>query len=711
MGDYSWVEGATKNVANIFGLDPEAKAKGALLQKQQAVADVEAQLKQGELGLIPHKKEKLIAETRNATAKATLDEDKTKANSRLGAAIAKHVFVDENGDTQFDPNGIAEIAAEFPHVNLDLGKFAKGLAELRLQSKRRGAAPAGIAKPNPAGKMAPAPAGEIMQAPVAESGKPINLSGLLAGVGGAQQVGGVQQLGAGQPEDPSQTLSRLENERLVSQFTPQPSVGTINMAPPQGAAELLSGANLQQSNEIGDAQLRRRMLQAGYLPGLNTPMSDKEGTAIRTENADNTIRINAAKPVTLGVGQQAYGQDGKPIAENTMARNLAAGASLVDANGNIIVTAPKAGAKGKGTGAGGAGGESEATTLDVNRSNEWIARAKEVVSEWAGSSSDFPISPGVASQLAAHAYQQYFGKGMPTRNADEVMREYLSKSGYKFDNTEGNWNPFDSNSTEVYDKNGKVITGGSDSPIQATAPGSVPAGSTLKGTDSKEGGALMKSPDGSSPDKPHFIGMKKPGGGVWEISDMKPGMVFMAKNAEDRSYHIYQAQPDGKLITVDDATERGNLAYQLYDLQNAGFTVFGSDMDKNKRFLDEKGQTKVYKPYEAVNVRHLLAPGTGLLGGVSSWGWVNRIGDFGELQNMLRYIAKSETGDESFRAFKASPTVNAYYKETDPNKKMDILQDWLDKKVAPIRAFNQREEEASKAQKAKDLASTLSDTK
>ena len=32
--DNSWIEPATKNLANLFGLNPEARAKGALMQKE-----------------------------------------------------------------------------------------------------------------------------------------------------------------------------------------------------------------------------------------------------------------------------------------------------------------------------------------------------------------------------------------------------------------------------------------------------------------------------------------------------------------------------------------------------------------------------------------------------------------------------------------------------------------------------------------------------
>lgn len=691
--DYSWIEPLAKNASNIFGLNPEEKAKGALVQQQREASAADTELTRARTGLIPLTAEEIRARTAGHNAKTKLDTDLSSANSRLAAALSKGVYTDERGETFFDPSALKDIVTEFPHLKVDLEKLAKGLGQLNLNARsRQPAAPAAT----PPAPITPLPGTAIQE-----------ITPQAAPQAAPAEIGGLSTLmapQAGQPESVDDMLARFRREDA----NPAPSpIQQIDMT---GLAGVLSSPT--KPDRIPDDIMRERLARTGKVLNVNQALSDEGATAIRTENTDNAIRVNAAKPVTLGVGQQAYGQDGKPIAENTMARTLAGGASMVDKDGNIIVTAPKVGGtggKGTGTGAGGTAGGGEAPgTLDVNRSNEWIARAKEVVAEWSESTEGNPISPGVASQLAAHAYKEYFGQGMPSRNADEVMREYLAKSGLKVDNTVGNWNPFNSNKTEISTRDGKVVTGGKDSPIVANMPDGSPSGTAAINPKAlREGGPLpMPSPDSSSVKTPHYLGTKKPGGGVWTLEDMKPGMVYMGLNAEDRNYHLYQMQADGRSLTLDDATDRGNIAYMMHDLETAGFTVFGRDMPKNQKF-SENGQVKEYGELEPVNVRHLLSRPTGL--GIAEWGITNRIGTFGQLQNMMRYIARTETGDESFRGLQNSPTLKAYYLEKDPNKKMDILQEWLNNKVAPVREFYQREkDEASKAQKPESLASNLS---
>jgi len=705
MADFSWVEPSMKNLGNMLGLDPEAKAKGAALQQQREQSAAATDLTRAKLGLVPKQGAEIDARTAGYKEKTRGEKDKNDANGRLAEAIAAATFVDENGDVQVDPNGIAGIVKEFPHVKVDLEKFGKGLAELRLQSKKRGGGNgSGLPQPDASKKIVGPPPGEIMDAPAPVPGQPIQLSG------GMPDLTLYSSIMGGAPSD-LETSLRQNQINSIKAGIDAPANGATQPAP-DGVAGMLSG---RAKNDIPDAQLQRRLAQTGKVLSINQAVSPEQAADVRTQNTDNTIRVNAAKPVTLGAGQQSFNQQGEKLAENTLPRTLAGGASMVDKDGNVVTTAPKVGGKGsKGTGSGGEYGDP--TTLDVNRSNEWIARAKEVVSEWAGSTSGNPISPGVASQLAAHAYQMEFGEGMPTKNADAVMRSYLAKSGYKFDNTVGNWNPFNSNKTEVYTQDGKNVTGGSDSPVQPIVPalqgGDVQRGkvngTSLKVNPKDPRMGLMPSPDGSSPDKPHVLGVA---GYPSDPADARilPGTIFAAFNSEDNKYYLYQKQPDGRNVTIDDATSRGQIGLHMADLQEAGFTVFGKDMPKDKRFR-VNGVEKSYKPYEAVDVRHLLAPGLGLR--ISEMGWVNRIASFSEFDKMLRYIAKTETGEENeWRALNASQTVKAYYVEKDPDKKMDILQNWLNKRVAPVREFAQKEEEARAAQKTATLASTLSDTK
>lgn len=681
-----------KNLGNMLGLDPEAKAKGAVLQQQREQSAATTELTRAKLGLVPKQGAEIDARIagHNETTrgkKATND-----ANARLADAIAAATFVDENGDVQVNPDKISSLVREFPHVKVDLAKFGEALAQLRLQSKRPGGGNgSGLPQPDPSKKIVAPPPGEITQAPVQAPGQPIQLSG------------GIPDMMAGVPSDLGTQLRQNEIDSLKASAE-APANGAVQLAP-DGVAGLLSG---RAKNDIPDAQLQKRLAQTGKVLSINQAVSPEQAADVRTQNTDNTIRVNAAKPVTLGPGQQSFNQKGEVLAENDLPRVLSSGASLVDQNGKVVTTAPRVGGKGsKGTGAGGEDGDP--TTLDVNRSNEWIARAKEVVSEWAGSTSDHPISPGVASQLAAHAYQMEFGDGMPTKNADTVMRSYLAKSGYKFDNTEGAWNPFDDNTTEVYTKDGKTITGGADSPIQSRTSGAAGKPGTVGAGLKANGMNIMVDPDGFTPDTAPILGVK---GFPSDPLDprIKPGNMFQAYNANDLRYYLLQRQPDGSNLTIGDATSDGQVGIHLADLADAGFTVFGRDMPKDKRFREANGSEKVYKEFEPVNVRHLMAGGTGF--DLANRGWVNKIGTFSELNNLIRYIAKTETGgDTSFRAVARSKTIKAYDLEKDPDKKVEILQNWLNKRVAPVREWAQKQEEARMAQQPKTLASTLSDSK
>jgi hypothetical protein len=694
--DYSWIEPLGKNAINLFGLNPEDKARGALLQQQKEASLADTDFTRARTSLIPTQKAEIEARTAGHNAKTRKTTEQLDANQRLARILSKYVYTDDRGEMFFDPAGMSEIASEVPHVNVDLKKFAEGLAQLNLNARSRGAQ-ATPAAPVPTATKKPEPAtiGEITAAPA--PGQPLNLSA------------GLSALMSNVPSEPqslddfNRAARGAEIDEIRSRVENPNNAQKVDLT---GVAQLLSG---QPQAGIPDNIMRERLARTGKTLSINEAVSEAEAARIRDQNAQNEIAVNRDKPIVLNAGDQAFDRNGKAIATSSVPRALAGGASFVSKDGEIIVTAPKVGGGGSGSSgtSGGSGADGSASTLDVNRSNEWITRAKEVVAEWAQSTPDFPINPGTASQLAAHAYREYFGTGMPNRNPDEVMREYLAKSGLKVDNTAGNWSPA-SNRTEI-SQNGRVISGGSDSPIQVQAQaGSAPAAA---GTGIKANGKnLMPSPDGSSPDMPHSLGALKPGGGIWTLEDLKPGMFFTASNAENGRFYVFQRQANGTNITVGDATERGLIDIQIADLMSSGFTAFGSDMPKNNKY-SENGQVKEYKPYEAVNVRHLLARPTGL--GVSEWGIVNRIGTFGQLQNMLRYIAKSETGDGTVRGLGLSSTVKRYYElKGDPNKQMDLLQTWLNNRVAPIRNYYQRELEASRAQKKPEsLASNLSDTK
>lgn len=695
--DFSWVKPAGEGIANMLGLDPADRARGALMQSQQDKI-------KGDIELLPIKGEEIKART--GLHKAKTDEVTRKGDSqaRLAKALSEAFVVDANGTTSVIPEKMAALAQEFPYLNVDLEKLGKGIAQMNLQAQVRSAGAPRAQAPAKTSKPVQPPAGEITPPPAA--GAPLSTAGL----------NGV----AGMPVDLAPGLTTVndvvrknEVDGIVASAAPQTPTNTGVVQPQANVAQMIADPGVQMS---ADEVMRNRLLRAGEgFASRPDFVASAEGAKLQQDRslADKIAEANAA-PFTVSQGQQRYTSDGKLVAESSVPLEVSPGASLMSRNGSVVGTAPGrpvSGKSGSGSGGEGGGGGDGPTTLDVNRSNEWIARAKEVVAEWANASQDFPIDPGTASQLAAHAYRQYFGQGMPNRNADEVMREYLSQSGFKFD-TAGNWWPT-RNRTEVTTKDGKVITGGAGSPLpNIPVPGSAgskPIGNARGSGRLANGKDLIPSPDGSTPDKPHALGV---GGYPSDPSDpsIKPGTFFRAQSAIDDKYYLFQRQPDGTNLVVDDATSYAAVDGRLSELKNAGFTVFGTDMPKSMRFKEKDGQEKVYKPFEPVNVRHLLAPSTGLAGGVSSWGWVNKIGTFSPLQNMLRYVAKSETGIDGYRAMQSSPTINAYYAEKDPDKQMDILQNWLNNRVAPVREWHQKELEARTAKPA-TVASTLSDTK
>lgn len=99
MADYSWIEPSTKNIANLFGLNPEAAAKGRALQSQQEYDAARTANTQADTGLSPYRQRLLEAQAQTQAAQAgkygadtTLTGSKTKEqelkNSSIGRLLA-----------------------------------------------------------------------------------------------------------------------------------------------------------------------------------------------------------------------------------------------------------------------------------------------------------------------------------------------------------------------------------------------------------------------------------------------------------------------------------------------------------------------------------------------------------------------------------------------------------------------------------------------
>lgn len=94
--DNSWIEPATKNLANLFGLNPEARAKGALMQKEGDYYDARIANTNADTGLSDYRRRHLEAQAaaQNAlggkyTADATFTGSKTKAQEIKNQSIAR----------------------------------------------------------------------------------------------------------------------------------------------------------------------------------------------------------------------------------------------------------------------------------------------------------------------------------------------------------------------------------------------------------------------------------------------------------------------------------------------------------------------------------------------------------------------------------------------------------------------------------------------
>lgn len=70
MADYSWVKPATSNLANLFGLNPEAAAKGRAMQSEQEYNAARTANTQADTGLSPYRQRLLEAQAATQAAQA-----------------------------------------------------------------------------------------------------------------------------------------------------------------------------------------------------------------------------------------------------------------------------------------------------------------------------------------------------------------------------------------------------------------------------------------------------------------------------------------------------------------------------------------------------------------------------------------------------------------------------------------------------------------
>jgi hypothetical protein len=89
MADYSWIEPSTKNIANLFGLNPEAAAKGRAMQSEQEYNAARTANTQADTALSPYRQKVYEAQAGKYGADTGKTQEETKGlgisnNARTG---------------------------------------------------------------------------------------------------------------------------------------------------------------------------------------------------------------------------------------------------------------------------------------------------------------------------------------------------------------------------------------------------------------------------------------------------------------------------------------------------------------------------------------------------------------------------------------------------------------------------------------------------
>jgi hypothetical protein len=149
MADNSWIAPATKNLANLFGLNPEAAAKGRALQSEQEYNAARTANTQADTGLSPYRQRLLEAQagTQGALAgqyKSTAGKTdaeragidlSNKARERLNELYSSGALVqNEDGSVTISPGSVSGIAGSLAALQADPVKTVQSIRELQAGS-------------------------------------------------------------------------------------------------------------------------------------------------------------------------------------------------------------------------------------------------------------------------------------------------------------------------------------------------------------------------------------------------------------------------------------------------------------------------------------------------------------------------------------------------------------------------------------------------
>ncbi len=163
MDDYSWIAPTTKNIANIFGLNPELAARGRQMQAEQDLLAARTANTQADTGLSPYRQRLLEAQagTQGALAgKYGADTSKTKAEtegisftntarrSLAEAFKAGAIVQNPDGSMTISPGSVNAIGGSLAAMDADPVKTMNGIRGLlgnAAQTPRAAAQTRGIA--------------------------------------------------------------------------------------------------------------------------------------------------------------------------------------------------------------------------------------------------------------------------------------------------------------------------------------------------------------------------------------------------------------------------------------------------------------------------------------------------------------------------------------------------------------------------------------
>jgi hypothetical protein len=153
MADYSWIEPATKNIAGLFGLNPEAAAKGRAMQSEQEYNAARTANTQADTGLSDYRRRLLEAQAGKygADTGKTQEETKGLGITNMGRTAIANALASgaasygEDGSLIISPTAVNTVGSALasmdanPEITMKalqgLGAMASKTAETRAQAK------------------------------------------------------------------------------------------------------------------------------------------------------------------------------------------------------------------------------------------------------------------------------------------------------------------------------------------------------------------------------------------------------------------------------------------------------------------------------------------------------------------------------------------------------------------------------------------------